>query len=259
MLEYKVATCTLHALNLTLSVPIENILGKSGLQLQTMLQLLFTAYNLTQQYRSSEWKLLWETCTGIIWHKMKKPVLSRWDSVLEGADHVLKRKGEWMSISLRIAQVEDYGSTKHTIASFLTSYLEEKMLISHLQLVSAYGSAWFLRHFNWQKHVDDKTLCPGFLSVHEPIRFFVQTRDLENLTKNWKTMGEFQDYITEFDDSNSTYTKDALFNAFLNLAQNRHDKHFQQWNDIFYFALAADSLPATHITRWLLEKTSDLN
>ena len=148
MLEYKVATCTLHALNLTLSVPIENILGKSGLQLRTMLQLLFTAYNLTQQYRSSEWKLLWETCTGIIWHEMKKPVLSRWDSVLEGADHLLKRKGEWMSISLRIAQVEDYGSTKHTIASFLTSYLEEKMLISHLQLVSAYAKAWFLHHFN---------------------------------------------------------------------------------------------------------------
>ena len=67
-------------------------------------------------------------------------------------------------------------------------------------------------------------------------------------------MGEFQDYITEFDDSNTTYTKDALVNAFLNLAQNRHDKHFQQWNDIYYFVLGADSLPATHIARWLLGK-----
>ena len=37
VLEYKVATCTLYALNLILSVPIENVLGKSTLQLQTKL------------------------------------------------------------------------------------------------------------------------------------------------------------------------------------------------------------------------------
>lgn len=36
-LEYRIATCTLHALNLTLSVPIKQILGKSGLHNQTML------------------------------------------------------------------------------------------------------------------------------------------------------------------------------------------------------------------------------
>lgn len=35
--------------------------------------------------------------------------------------------------------IEDYGNTKHTIASYLTSYLKEKMLISHLQFTVAYG------------------------------------------------------------------------------------------------------------------------
>ena len=143
-----------------------------------------------------------------------------------------------MSTSIRIVQIEDYGNTRHTIASYLTSYLEEKMLISHLQFIVAYGESWFLRHFNWQKHVDELTGFPGFLAVHEPIRFFIQTRDLENVRENWKIMREFQDFITGFDESNGSYTKDKLVKEFLDLAKNRHEKHFQQWNDVFFSTLA---------------------
>ena len=46
--EYKIGTCTLHALNLTSSTPIETLLGKSGLKARTTLQALFTVFNLTQ-------------------------------------------------------------------------------------------------------------------------------------------------------------------------------------------------------------------
>ena len=65
-------------------------------------------------------------------------------------------------------------------------------------------------------------------------------------------MREFQDFITGFYESNGSYTKDKLVKEFLDLAKNRHEKHFQQWNDVFFFTLAGDSLPATHIAKWLL-------
>ena len=67
-------------------------------------------------------------------------------------------------------------------------------------------------------------------------------------------MREIQDFITRFDETNRSYTKDKLVKEFLDLAKNRHEKHFWQWNDVFFFALAGDSLPATHIAKWLLGK-----
>ena len=145
MSEYKIGTCALHALNLTLSTPIKTILGRSGLKARTTLQVLFTAFNLTQQYRGSKWKLLWETCNNSAWHNMKKPILMRWDSVLESTNDVLKEIGQWKVICTKIITVETYGSNKHTIASYLYSYLHEQMLVSHLQ-------------FCIRKHVDPQTL-----------------------------------------------------------------------------------------------------
>lgn len=131
----------------------------------------------------------------------------------------------------KIIQVEKYGNNRHTIASYLYSYLEEKMLVTHLQLLSAHGRAWFLRHFNWQKHTDERVGMPGFLAVHQPTRFFIQSRDLTNVIENWEQMDEFKDFITEFDDSNNEYTKDELIKPFLQIAENRHNKHFEQWID----------------------------
>ena len=93
---------------------------------------------------------------------------------------------------------------------------------------------------------------PGFLAVHQPTRFFIQTRDLKNVMDNWQEMDEFQEFIAGFDNSNGEYTKEELVNSFLNLANNKHNKHFEQWQDKFYFALATDELPATYLAKWLL-------
>ena len=92
MLNYVQTTCTLHALNLTLSSPALLTMGEGGLKKRTALQVLHTAYNLAQQYSSSEWSSLWSICTGSICVAVKCPVLSRWEHVNECCEHVLKYK-----------------------------------------------------------------------------------------------------------------------------------------------------------------------
>ena len=146
------------------------------------------------------------------------------------------------------------GKKKHTIASHLNSLLREKMLIIHLHFLLAYGKVWFLPHFNWQKQVDSRTKMPGFLAVHQPIRFYVQTREMEDMSQSWKKKDEFKDFIEGFDEYNNIYTKETLVTSLLDLAQNRHNKHFEQWRDKLYITLAADELPATYIAKWLLNE-----
>ena len=159
-----------------------------------------------------------------------------------------------MDVAQTIVEKEQYGQTKHTIASHLTSLLQEKTLISHLQFLRGYGKVWFLPNFNWQKHVDSQTRMPGFLVVHQPIRFYVQTQEMENMSQSWKTKDEFKEFIEGYDEANNIYTKETLVTSFFNLAQNRHNKHFEQWRDKLYLTLAADELPATYLAKWLLNE-----
>ena len=83
--NYYCTTCTLHALNLTLSVPVNDCLGSGGVGSRTIMQALFLCYNLTQKYETKEWKEKWEVSTGNKCTKqIAKPVLSRWEHVGKG-------------------------------------------------------------------------------------------------------------------------------------------------------------------------------
>ena len=53
--NYYCTTCTLHGLNLTLSVPVLECLGLGGVGSRTIMQALFLAYNLSQKYKAKEW------------------------------------------------------------------------------------------------------------------------------------------------------------------------------------------------------------
>ena len=69
--DYDWATCALHAMNLMLKCPIEDIFGAGGLKKRTFLQMLHTAYNLRQQYSSKTWKAMWKIVTDTEWIDIK--------------------------------------------------------------------------------------------------------------------------------------------------------------------------------------------
>ena len=87
--EYIATMCTLHAMNLTLQSPTELTMGEGGLQKRTAMQLLHTAYNLTQKFRTEEWAKLWRQVATKKWEEIKCPVMTRWEYVSQAADHLL--------------------------------------------------------------------------------------------------------------------------------------------------------------------------
>ena len=234
-------------------------MGEGGLKKRTALQLLHTAYNLTQQYASSEWNSVWSLCTGMACKAIKCPVLSRWEHVNECCEHVLQNKDDWILVSSYIITAEQTGSTKHTIASYLHSYLHENMLLAHLSFLNAYSKAWWSKHFDWQKCIDDKSGSAGFLARHMVIRYYLQSLDLDNLKVSWKTNRMFNDYVRYFPTNNLTYTADQLASDFFERVHDRHVKHFEQWRTKYaYVALAGDSIPATALANWILQQDPPL-
>jgi len=65
-----------------LSAPTIKCFGNGGLESRNVLQLLFTCWNLIQQFEWDEFKTLWTSCTGTPMQKrMDQPVLTRWEYV----------------------------------------------------------------------------------------------------------------------------------------------------------------------------------
>ena len=180
--------------------------------------------------------------------------MTRWECVGETAEHVTKYREEWRTVASYVVMKEKTNSTKHTIASYLCSYLDEAMIISHLFFLVGYIKSWWHPHFQWQKHIDPRSKTPGFLAVHMAIHFYVQDRDLNDMMDNWRDDAHFKQFIDSFP-QDAEYTADKLVNDFLKQAKLIHTKHFSQWRDKYlHLALGGDAIPAQCISNWLLGK-----
>ena len=245
-------TCSLHAMNLTLQSPTALTMGEGGLHKRTALQLLHTAYNLSQQFQTAEWAELWMKVTTTQWEQIKCPIMTRWEYVCEATAHLLRYRNEWLTMAKVIVSYNNTGTAKHTIGSYLFSLIQEPMLIAHVQFLHAYIVSWWDKHFQWLKHVDDETKTPGFLAVHMPLRYFVQSVDLDELTLCWNEREEFTDFVSCFPQE-SEYKKEELATMFFGRVKNRFHKHFCQWRDKYlFFMLGGEHEPAMFLARWLL-------
>ena len=247
------STCALHGLNLCLSSPTILVMGDGGLLKRNAMQTLHSAYNLSVQYDEKEWADVWMLVTGTRSQHVKCPVMTRWECVGDAANHVCKYLEQWKVVSNHIVHAEKSGNTKHTIASYLSSYLEEPMIIAHINFLNAYCNCWWNKHFHWQKHVSQRTKAHGFLAVDMAVHYYVQDRDLNNLIDNWMDMEEFEGFINNFDSSSSDYSKEQFASEFFRRVRERHDKHFAQWiNEYLHLCIAGDTLPAQYVCKWIL-------
>ena len=127
------------------------------------------------------------------------------------------------------------------------------MIIAHIHLILTFVRAWWGPNFSWHKIIDHKTRQHGFLARHMPVRCFIQDRDLKNLQENWATNEHFRKFIQTFP-QNETYTKEGLVSNFLEVAMEKHTKHFKQWQKKnIHLSLACDDPHVPQlISAWLL-------
>ena len=250
--DYVWANCVLHALNLMMQCPIEEVFGSGGLKKRTFMQLLHTCYTLKSLYPIALWRELWLLSTGSVWVDMKCPVLSRWEHVGEAIQHVKKNKEEWMLMSQYIIDMNNVGTNKNDIASYLYSYLKEDILIAQLLFVSVYNTSFFDKHFQWHKQICTKSKRAGFRSIDMGVNVYLMSRDLKHLEGNWRNMDTLSEFRALYPTS-AAYKIDDMVRDFVQIVRHRMNKHLTQWRKRHLpFAIAGDSLPAAYLSNWFI-------
>ena len=228
--NYDWVNCALHALNLMLQCPIEEVLGAGGLKKRTFMQMLHTSYTLKSLYPIKTWREMWRLATTTTWKDMKCPVLSRWEHVGEAAQHVVKYKEQWMLIAKYIIDMHNVGTNKNDIASYLYSYLKEDMLYAQLLFVNGYITGFFDKHLQWQKQICPKSNRAGFRAIDMGVNLYIMHRDLEDLKANWR----LKDYMVPFVQiypTTALYKIDDMVSDFFKIVQHRMKKHLTQWRE----------------------------
>lgn len=111
------------------------------------------------------------------------------------------------------------------------------------------------QHVQWQKHIDARTKVHGFLGSHMVVNYFVQSRDLKNISNEWITMKEFEPYLENFPVVCNEYTKEDFARVYFEKAIEIHTKHFKQWQTKYlHSCLAGDGIPARLFANWILKR-----
>ena len=254
--NYDWVNCVLHALNLMLQCPIEAVFGAGGLKKRTFMQMLHTCYTLKGLYPIKTWREMWILATGTIWVDIKCPVLSRWEHVGEASQHVEKYKNEWISMATYIIQMNNVGTNKNDIASYLYSYLKEDVLYSHLLFVNGFITGFFDKHLQWHKRICPKSKRAGFRAIDMAVNHYVMHRDLQDIKANWRTKDFMAAFVRTYPD-NAEYKKENMVSDFFDIVEHRMKKHLTKWRTKHLpFALAGDALPAAYIANWLMGKST---
>ena len=179
MKEYRISFCTLHCLQLTLSNPIQHVLGEGGKDDKgeykcNAMQALHGLSNLQKYHEGAEWKQIWHVAaelsginvngTMASW-RVPAPILTRWWTVGECAAFLLK----WLSLVLAICHgVIQRDKTKiaaNQIASGLQALLKTPVVVSDIHLINAYHVYFLCKHFAWLQKGDPAIgNKPGFLN-----------------------------------------------------------------------------------------------
>ena len=108
---------------------------------------------------------------------MKCPVLSRWERVGEAVEHVVKYKEQWLVMTRKISDMNNVGTYKDDISSYLYSYLKEDVIYAQLLFVHGYITGYFDRHLQWHKQICPKSNRAGFRAIDMGVNIYIVHRD----------------------------------------------------------------------------------
>ena len=141
---------------------------------------------------------MWRLATGSNWEDMKCPVLSHWEHVGEAVEYVVKYKEQWLVMTRKISDMNNVGTNKNDISSYLYSYLKEDVIYAQLLFVHGYITGYFDRHLQWHKQICPKSNRAGFRAIDMGVNIYIMHRDLQDLKTNWQTMDYMKPFVQTY-------------------------------------------------------------
>mgnify|MGYP002812481187 CR=1 FL=1 len=274
--EYLTAFCTLHCLQLTLSNPIQHVLGEGGKDDKgeykcNAMQALHGVANLQKYHEASEWKNMWGIAAersgidisgkGSSW-RVPAPVLTRWWTVGECAAYLLKWLPLVLAICHGVIQRDQTKIAANQIASGLQALLLTDVIISDIHLINAYHCYFLCKHFAWLQRGDPSIgNKPGFLNRHLCVRYYLMLEDLTNAWENegWKRLDAFEDFRQSMVQLSEQQKLEQTMKAnhFLEFARNALVTHFKIWvNDLLFLSLYSEQRTAHIVAKYLYDPSA---
>ena len=257
---YLSPTCTLHAVQLTLSNPTKNLMGDGGLGQQNVLQLLHSLFNLQSggggSFEISEFKMMWLELFGEKFKKITEPVLTRWWTIGQAIKQVLPNLHKWRIIAKKCVDAYSTKASPNLCGSAIEPLITEPAIIAHLHWIHAYHEAWWTKQFVWLSAVDETSGEPGFRTHHMAARTLIMKRTLNDLSNNWERSSFFSNYIRSKENVTEELDKKCLKvleKEYFAIAKTSLHKHFKQWltTPLLSAMIGSDRITSVLFARWL--------
>jgi hypothetical protein len=295
---YFVAPCSLHGMNLIFANGVKAAFGEGGLECRNIMQLMHSLYDLVGRYEKGEAALMWEDVNGEQPpNKISKAVLTRWWWVNVAAQHLKDNWEAWKAMARAGLNATTASTAAGKIASTILSLMAEEKIKLDLYFIVAFSKAYFVKHMEWLQKKDERAKGHGYVSRHMPVRTFLITSELEDLSNGWESHVCFKDFVQllkEFTandgqprndaeqarnvDANSEgfeMTADGKFcsqtndwtykdiktqcNYFFEIAKGTAMKHFErEWTgELLHFAVVGEKDTSIPFCKWLVNNQTE--
>lgn len=254
---YRVAVCTLHALNKALENGVLKCFGECSLHLHNFHHYLFSCYSV-QDYLGETFEDVWKEATGKDYmhycNKLQRPVLSRWWSVNVCAEQIVSAYDDWITFTeyvynvygTQLKGVND-GGAESKLAKTARSAIEVgkcKKIMADLHFFVGFGREYFKKHMNWLHETNPLSKTFGHSCNEMPLRAAMMKWELDDLRKNdeWFVLDNFKDAKNRWNllDSDRHDEDGRLLDA-------GKETTMKQWKDFF---TAFDDSLVKHTAAW---------
>ena len=287
---YLVGFCCLHTLQLTLNGGLTDAIGEGGIEKRNAMQCIHAAYDLQNTLGFAMWKKYFEVAMKVVGGgddddyevvKMSEPIVTRWWTVGNAAENLLKNLPAIQQIAIQARNVNPSGNKTNKIASRFLSLLKEPMILSDVKLIAGFHKSFLDNHFAWMQKGDiDIGNSPGFLGRHMLMRYFLMHTDLSKLLNEelWPNlMTAFSNSLTEtsmnetmndptkeVDDATAMITKRQFqirkAKMFFRASLTKLDKHYQRYcSDLFFLSLYGEKCCSQVVAKFLYGDIEDDN
>ena len=119
--------------------------------------------------------------------------------------------------------MNNVGTNKKDITSYLYSYLKEDVLYAQLLFVNGYISAFFDKHIQCHTQIYPKSNRAGFRSVDMGVNLYLIHHNLEDLKESWRTQTFMALFVHTYP-ATIEYKIDGIVSDFFKIVKHRMKK-----------------------------------
>ena len=158
---------------------------------------------------------------------MQAPLTTRWWSISVLAIKFSKYNDIYLKGGQTCVNSTNTTEKSNVVASNLIRMCGVKWIVADIHFLAAISEQWLNKEFKWYKGKDPNIGYPGYISMHQTIRTYIQLRDSEVMENTWKESDAFATYRGSYEVLSPKTRKkiDMQRNYFFELMRMQIQKH----------------------------------